>query len=117
MEVRPGDNITLFCDCKTSVGEYVIWYRNCSHLNQPSLVMGTRYPYEKLLNSDYNSDILNPFPQIYLMKNQSSRSYDIRILNISDSDQGLYYCGTEQLSTGKYVYSYGNVTTRIIMCK
>ncbi|KAK2816974.1 hypothetical protein Q5P01_025165 [Channa striata] len=105
-KVTPGRNITLFCDCRTSVGEYVVWYRNCSHLNQPSLVMGTRYPHEKLLNSDYNyanNDILNPFPRFHLEKNQSSQSYDLLILNVTDSDEGLYYCGTQQFHTGKYL--------------
>uniref|UniRef100_G3PU84 Ig-like domain-containing protein n=1 Tax=Gasterosteus aculeatus TaxID=69293 RepID=G3PU84_GASAC len=37
--VRPGDNITLYCDCKSSTGLYIVWYRNCSHENQPPLVL------------------------------------------------------------------------------
>ncbi len=40
--IRPGDNITLYCDCKASTGEYMVWYRNCSHENQPSLVLKSK---------------------------------------------------------------------------
>ncbi|CAK6968689.1 Hypothetical predicted protein [Scomber scombrus] len=108
--VTPGDNITLFCDCKkTSTGVYIVWYRNCSHENQPSLVLRTRVS-------------LNPFPRFHLVKNTSSESYDLMIRNISDLDAGLYYCGTEQtrvedkeLIEQKHLYEYGNVTTRIVV--
>lgn len=27
MAIRPGENITLHCDCKSSVGVYIVWYR------------------------------------------------------------------------------------------
>ncbi|XP_022614286.1 uncharacterized protein LOC111231465 isoform X2 [Seriola dumerili] len=103
--VRPGGNITLYCDCKISTGVYIVWYRNCSHENQPTLVlktMGYSVPFE-------------------FLKNHSSESYDLLIRNITDSDEGLYYCGTQQtkvedkeLITSKYIYNYGNVATRII---
>ncbi|XP_050926624.1 uncharacterized protein LOC108896450 isoform X3 [Lates calcarifer] len=64
-----------------------------------------------------DSNILNQFPRIHLVKNQSS--YDLLITNISDSDEGLYYCGTEQKKVDdsaaiKHVYRYGKVT-RIIL--
>lgn len=125
LPVRLGDNITLYCDCKTSSGVYIRWYRICSHVNQPSLVLSTRYPHElELMDKDDSNGFLNPFPRFHFVKNQSSESYDLLILNITDSDEGLYYCGTEQLKVEdeiklnqKYVYSYSNVTTRIFLCK
>ncbi|KAK1885814.1 Protein sidekick like [Dissostichus eleginoides] len=87
--VRPGENITLYCDCKLSTGVYIVWYRNCSHENQPSLVL------------DRNS-------------------YDLLIINITETDEGLYYCGTEQLKvekeehiTRRHLYKYGNISTKI----
>ncbi|XP_026216142.1 uncharacterized protein LOC113162295 isoform X2 [Anabas testudineus] len=123
LPVRLGDNITLYCDCKTSSGVYIRWYRICSHVNQPSLVLSTRYPHEmELMDKDDSNGFLNPFPRFHFVKNQSSESYDLLILNITDSDEGLYYCGTEQLKVEdeiklnqKYVYSYSNVTTRIFL--
>lgn len=124
LTVRPGDNVTLYCDCKTSSGVYIKWYKNCSHVNQPSLVLNSRYPHEELMDKDYDTDFLNPFPRFHLVKNESSESYDLLIVNITDSDEGLYYCGTEQHKvednikvTYKYVNSYSNVTTRILLCK
>ncbi|XP_034451446.1 uncharacterized protein LOC117767704 isoform X3 [Hippoglossus hippoglossus] len=121
LTVSPGGNATLYCDCKSSPGVYIVWYRNCSHVNQPTLVMKTRYPSELLpLNHEYKDD-LHPFPRFHLVKNESSESYDLLIMNISDSDEGLYYCGTEQVNTkdgkekDKYIpTSYGNVTRRIL---
>ncbi|GLD72722.1 uncharacterized protein AKAME5_002404700 [Lates japonicus] len=60
--------------------------------------------------------------RISLRKNQSSESYNLLIKNITDSDEGLYYCGTEQPKVEdktkverKYIYRYGNVTTRIVL--
>ncbi|XP_047199854.1 uncharacterized protein LOC118117935 isoform X4 [Hippoglossus stenolepis] len=121
LTVSHGGNATLYCDCKSSSGVYIVWYRNCSHVNQPTLVMKTRYQAELLpLNHKYK-DNLHPFPRFHLVKNESSESYDLLITNISDSDEGLYYCGTEQVNTkdGKekdnYIRkSYGNVTRMIL---
>ncbi|XP_065813873.1 uncharacterized protein [Labrus bergylta] len=109
--VRPGDNITLYCDCKRSTGVYIVWYRNCSQEDEPSLVLKVR----NILNQ-------NLPPNFHFLKNQSSDSYDLLILNITESDEGLYYCGTEEIKveekehiTSRYIYySYSNITTRII---
>uniref|UniRef100_A0A3Q3EKX4 Ig-like domain-containing protein n=1 Tax=Labrus bergylta TaxID=56723 RepID=A0A3Q3EKX4_9LABR len=79
--VRPGDNITLYCDCKRSTGVYIMWYRNCSHENQPSLVL-------KRNTGSWTESLP---PNFHLLKNQSSDSYDLLILNITESDEGLYY--------------------------
>ncbi|KAK7930044.1 hypothetical protein WMY93_006439 [Mugilogobius chulae] len=65
--LKPGDNTTLHCDCKCPVGVYTVWYRNCSHPNQPTL----------------------------FVKNVKSKCYDLRITNITENDVGSYYCGTE----------------------
>ncbi|XP_067460915.1 uncharacterized protein [Thunnus thynnus] len=113
--VRPGDNITLYCDCKTSSGVYIVWYRNCSHENQPSLVLTT-----KIEDIDATK-IQNPFPRFHLVKNESSHSYDLLIMNITDSDEGLYYCGTEQPKVEdettihrRHVYTYGNAKRIVV---
>ena len=118
--VRPGDNITLYCDCKSSTRVFIVWYRNCSHENQPTLVLKTTKVI--LLKSTFNTTgPLQPFPPFQFVRNSSSESYDLLILNITNSDAGLYYCGTEELrdvddkgfSDLTYVYGYGNVKTRI----
>ncbi|XP_040891220.1 uncharacterized protein LOC121180130 [Toxotes jaculatrix] len=109
--VTPGDNITLYCDCKSSTGVYIVWYRNCSHENQPTLVLQT-------ISFLKETDPLSS--KFQLLRNSSTESYDLLIMNITDSDEGLYYCGTEErkVDQGEYItlrniYSYGNVTTRI----
>ncbi|XP_060921385.1 uncharacterized protein LOC132995425 isoform X2 [Labrus mixtus] len=108
--VRPGDNIILYCDCKTSTGVYIMWYRNCSHEDEPSPDLKVKNILTQSLH-----------PNFHLLKNQSSESFDLLILNITESDEGLYYCGTEEPKvednehiTSRYIYSYGNITTRII---
>ncbi|XP_063740580.1 uncharacterized protein LOC134865102 [Eleginops maclovinus] len=114
--VRPGDNITLYCDCKLSTGVYIVWYRNCSHENQPSLDLNTISREKDFLEKRF----LNPLPRFHFVRNVSSNSYDLLIINITETDEGLYYCATYELRvdnkekiTSKYVYTYGNISTRI----
>ncbi|KAF4118936.1 hypothetical protein G5714_000987 [Onychostoma macrolepis] len=39
MRVKAGDRITLYCDCVISLGSDIVWWRNCSHEHQPSLLI------------------------------------------------------------------------------
>ncbi|XP_014896466.1 uncharacterized protein LOC106952695 [Poecilia latipinna] len=114
--VRRGDNITIYCDCKVSTGIYVAWFRNCSHEYQPTLVVDWKksYLYEREIR----------FPRFKFVKNESSNSYDLMIINITNSDEGLYYCGTFETKVekdenknifSKEAYVYGNLTTRITL--
>ena len=41
LTVGPGENVTVFCDCKPSTGVHIVWFRNCSHENQPTFVLET----------------------------------------------------------------------------
>ncbi|XP_045070409.1 uncharacterized protein LOC123484291 [Coregonus clupeaformis] len=91
LRVRPGDNITLYCDCIITTGVYIMWYRNCSHKYQPRLVISTDKVY---VNLQENSDNPNPFPGYNVVWNPSNNSHDLLIENITGSDLGLYYCGT-----------------------
>ncbi|XP_068583717.1 uncharacterized protein [Cebidichthys violaceus] len=116
--VRPGDNITLYCDCKLSSGVYIVWYRNCSHENQPSLVLDVNLQWSATLDL---ARVMNPLPRFHFVRNFYSESYDLLIINITDSDEGLYYCGTEQKTVedkeyvgSKTLYRYGNISTRIL---
>ncbi|XP_062334916.1 uncharacterized protein LOC134034385 isoform X2 [Osmerus eperlanus] len=105
--VKPGEDVTLHCDCRVSTGVYVVWYRNCSHRNQPTLVMST---YNDKQNIQY-AKLPNPFPGFTLVWNKSNNTYDLLIENVTESDLGLYYCGTvERKVVDRDIYLYGDIT-------
>ncbi|XP_030268956.1 uncharacterized protein LOC115579543 [Sparus aurata] len=111
VSVQPGDNITLYCDCKKSTGVYIVWYRNCSHENQPPLILKTK-----------DTRILEIFPRFKFVENTFSNSFDLLIMNVTESDEGIYYCGTQHEKVeerdhigSKTDYRFGNITTRIIL--
>ncbi|KAI2668676.1 T cell receptor alpha variable 27 [Labeo rohita] len=110
MKVRPGDNITLYCDRSLTLGSVIVWIRNCSHENQPSLIIDF---------TKWDLEILKRFSYIH---NNYSKSYDLQITNISVSDLGLYYCAELERKVNKdekgilsssEVYYYGTRTTRL----
>ncbi|XP_059409182.1 uncharacterized protein LOC132143035 [Carassius carassius] len=110
MKVRPGDNITLYCDCSITLGSVIVWIRNCSHENQPSLIIEFRKLY------------LEIFQRFSFIHNPYNNSYDLHITNISVSDLGLYYCKKVEnkvnqdekgILSGSEVYYSGNQTTRL----
>ncbi len=107
MKVSPGDNITLYCDRSVTLGSLIVWIRNCSHENQPSLIIDFRK-----LDLETFSFIHNPY----------NNSHDLHITNISVSDLGLYYCAKLEnkvnqdergILSRSEVYNYGNRTTRL----
>ncbi|KAF4118933.1 hypothetical protein G5714_000984 [Onychostoma macrolepis] len=111
MKVRPGDNITLYCDRSVTLGYIIVWIRNCSHENQPSLIIhfmqGFRWG-------------LEAFQRFNFIHNRYNNSYDLYITNISVSDLGTYYCAKLEnkvnqdekgILSSSEVYSYGNRTT------
>ena len=73
--VRPGGNLTLHCDLKTDVEE-VEWYWNCTHPKQQAIVISVKHP---------------P-PGFSVTQNSSTKSFDLRIENITEDDLGLFYC-------------------------
>lgn len=122
MTVTQGDNITLYCECKLSSGVFIVWFRNCSHENQPSLVLRTKYMYDPSYLTQAHVGLLSPFPRLHFVKNSSSDSYDLLIVNITESDEGIYYCGTEKVDITtkvceEYTYTYGNIMRRILLSK
>ncbi len=114
MKVSPGDNITLYCDRSVTLGSAVEWIRNCSHENQPSLIIDFK--------DVFRWDQGKIFQRFSFIHNPYNNSYDLHITNISVSDLGLYYCAKVEnkanqdekgiLSRSK-VYYYGNRTTRL----
>lgn len=115
--VRPGENITLYCDCKAFTGVFIVWFfKNCSREEHSIHAV----PFLDQLAKE------NKFPRLKFIKNDSSQSYDLLVMNVSSSDQGLYYCGTEKVQVekdkngkiiAKDVYTYGNITTRLTLSK
>ncbi|XP_043104928.1 uncharacterized protein LOC122351709 [Puntigrus tetrazona] len=117
MKVRPGENITLFCDRSLSVGLFIVWIRNCSHENQPSLIIDFRQGFKWDLKI---------FQRFSLIHNPYNNSLDLHITNVTVSDLGLYYCAEVENKVNKdekgiisssIVYYYGNQTTRLSLEK
>ncbi|XP_056304222.1 uncharacterized protein LOC130216325 [Danio aesculapii] len=102
MRVKPGESVTLYCDCAVSFGSHIHWMRNCSHENQPSLVIDPSYMF------------LETLPRFSFVPNSSSNSYNLHIENVSVSDEGLYYCRiNERNARTSSEYKNGNYTTRL----
>ena len=119
LTVRPGQNVTLYCDCKLTPYVNLVWYRNCSHENQPTLSLNWKDRDEGIFEYEENG---RNFFHLNILWNASSNSYDLLIKNITDSHLGLYYCGTEKRSgkkgnKTKYIHTYGKIITRILFCK
>ncbi|XP_061586273.1 uncharacterized protein LOC133451316 isoform X2 [Cololabis saira] len=111
VSVGHGDNITLYCDCKLDTGVYIVWFRNCSHENQPTLFLNVK-------PNDWVETQLSL--HFKFLRNSSSNSYDLSIINITHSDEGSYYCGTKELKkeekeylTEKTIYRYSDITSRV----
>ncbi|KAF4118935.1 uncharacterized protein LOC131545332 [Onychostoma macrolepis] len=110
MRVKAGDSITLYCDCVISLGSHIVWWRNCSHEHQPSLLI------------DRTKIFKETFPRFSFVLNSSGNSYDLHITNISVSDEGIYYCAKREnkintdaggIINAKSDYEYGNKSTRL----
>lgn len=114
---RTGENITLYCDCKTATGVFIAWFfRYCSHENQSHHVITISDQFK--LNYK--------FPRLKFIKNESSESYDLLVINATNADEGFYYCGTAELRVekdkdknifSKEIYLYGDITTRLKLSK
>ncbi|XP_017538691.2 uncharacterized protein LOC108411570 [Pygocentrus nattereri] len=108
LKIRQGDNVTVYCDCSLPIGSYIAWFKNCSHENQPPLIIHTM----KLVQGEN--------PHYDLVWDASAQSFGLLIKNITESDMGLYYCAiykttvTEECGLNSMnVYQFGNRTTLI----
>ncbi|KAI4897616.1 hypothetical protein NFI96_030294, partial [Prochilodus magdalenae] len=82
--IRPGDTVSLQCDCRMETGWEIYWVRSCSPLLQPMLL------------SSYES-VVNPIPRYSMTLNSVNNSYNLTIENITESDLGLYYCARSKV--------------------
>ncbi|XP_060748454.1 uncharacterized protein LOC132861103 isoform X1 [Tachysurus vachellii] len=110
MRVRPGDDVTLYCDCVWKAGFYPLWFRNCSEEDHPTVIISIL----KVFGGD--------FPRYSFVLNNSTNTHNLLIKNITESDQGLYYCALSEKKVTDYkngpirfgdVYHYGNRSTRL----
>lgn len=110
--LRPGGNITLHCDLKFSRGIYILWYRQCMPRKRFNFIHYRRN--ENIIWDSWENR--NPFPNLKYVKNSSTDTYDLVIMNITDLDECLYYCGTKRPNGDNSVtYTFGNIITRIII--
>nr|XP_055062636.1 uncharacterized protein LOC129445452 [Misgurnus anguillicaudatus] len=106
MNVKPGDNVTLFCDCVIPLSYFIVWFRNCSHENQPSLLINAEHFFK------------GTFPRFNFVHNSSSNTFDLHIKNISVYDEGIYYCAKAEKKisgtlSSRLEYQYGNRSTHL----
>ncbi|KAL6467219.1 hypothetical protein MHYP_G00250230 [Metynnis hypsauchen] len=108
MRVKPGDDVTIYCDCTRRNRLKIAWLRNCTHKQQPPLM---------ILSEDMKP---NALPRYSLEWNKPNQTYDLLVKNITESDLGLYYCALHEKSFTIYkkgvtcsndVLHYGNRTT------
>lgn len=107
--VRPGDNATLLCDREIVGGQDTHWVKICSSQIQPPLIVSAQLT------------LLLPIPRFSVLWNNASKSYDLMIENITDSDLGLFYCATvekqliehDRLPFEKEVYHTGDTLTKL----
>ncbi|KAI5630462.1 hypothetical protein C0J50_7624, partial [Silurus asotus] len=115
MRVRRGDDITLYSDCVWKSGFYPAWFRNCSVKDHPRLLVSGPH-------LDYKEILYEAFPRYFTVFNKSSNTHDLLIKNVTESDEGLYYCALKEtiisddkssFITNNDVCHYGNRFTRL----
>ncbi|XP_053533375.1 uncharacterized protein LOC108260902 [Ictalurus punctatus] len=111
--VRRGDDVTLYSDCVWKSGFYPVWFRNCSEKDHPRVTIS--------LADLINSDVLGgDFTRYSFLVNNSINTHTLLIKNVSESDQGVYYCALSEkkildnnIGVAVSVYRYGNRSTRL----
>ncbi|KAI4895609.1 hypothetical protein NFI96_031822 [Prochilodus magdalenae] len=102
MKVRPGDNAVLYSDCNWKHGFSMVWFRNSSHEHM-------------VIHEEVH-------PRYFILWSSFSKTSDLLVSNVRESDLGLYYCALQKTwpirdearaCSGEDVCMYGNRTTRL----
>ncbi|KAI4898762.1 hypothetical protein NFI96_028340 [Prochilodus magdalenae] len=102
VKVRPGDNAVLYSDCNWKHGFSMVWFRNSSHEHM-------------VIHEEAH-------PRYFIVWSSFSKTSDLLVRNVSESDLGLYYCALHKTwpirdkaraCSGEDVCLYGNRTTRL----
>ncbi|KAI4886462.1 hypothetical protein NFI96_028512 [Prochilodus magdalenae] len=102
MKVKPGANAVLSCDCNWKSEYSIVWFRNSSH--EHMVIHKEAHPRYSI--------VWSPF----------SKTSDLLVRNVSESDLGLYYCALQKTRpisdkaracSGEDVCLHGNRTTRL----
>ncbi|XP_037388908.1 uncharacterized protein LOC108417209 isoform X1 [Pygocentrus nattereri] len=81
MRVKPGDDVTIYCDFTWKSGFKIVWVIKPSHEHQPPLFH---------LTED------STLPHYSRVWNNSKATYDLLVKNITGSELGLYYCALHE---------------------
>ncbi|XP_057188700.1 uncharacterized protein LOC130553640 [Triplophysa rosa] len=108
VRVKPGDNVTIFCDCVIPAVN-MIWIRNESYANLSSILMSAENWFSGM------------FPRFSFVLNSSTHSFDLHIANVSIYDEGIYYCAEANkeitevngMLESSVEYQYGNRKTHL----
>ncbi|KAI4889685.1 hypothetical protein NFI96_026362, partial [Prochilodus magdalenae] len=102
VKVRPEDNAVLYSDCNWKHGFSMVWFRNSSH--EHMVIHEEAHPRYSIVWSSF------------------SKTSDLLVRNVSESDLGLYYCALQKTRpirdkaracSGEDVCLYGSRTTRL----
>ncbi|KAI4894890.1 hypothetical protein NFI96_025343, partial [Prochilodus magdalenae] len=102
VKVRPGDNAVLSCDCNWKSEFSTVWFRNSSH--EHMVIHKEAHPRYSTVHSLF------------------SKTSDLLVRNVSESDLGLYYCALMKIQptrdkaracSGEDVCLYGSRTIRL----
>ncbi|XP_062864957.1 uncharacterized protein LOC134326711 [Trichomycterus rosablanca] len=106
MRVRRGDDVTVYSDCVYKNGLPTVWFRNCSHENQPPFIMSS----QEFIQYDMKN---NDSPRYSFVWNPLNGTHDLLIKNVTEAHLGLYYCALMQRDIIKNLYQYGIRATRL----
>ncbi|KAI4895280.1 hypothetical protein NFI96_027012 [Prochilodus magdalenae] len=103
MRVKPGDNATIYCDCTYQSKFTLAWIIKPSDEHQPPLI-----------------NLTEDTPHYSRVWNNSRKTFNLLVKNITESDLGLYYCALHEVKVTRKeygervredVYHEGNRTT------
>lgn len=86
--VKPGENITIWCQHTSDTGNYVHWFKQTKSA-VPLTIVYKMLPYDLEVTATY----LNGFQPDRLVMFLNRKNTSLRIVNVDTSDSGLYYCG------------------------